>query len=240
MKALIVDDEKELGMALKLLLNKTCPDVEVMDILHSAMDAAKGIKKYQPEILFLDIEMPDGNGFDVLEMIEGKNLYVIFTTAHSQYAIQAIKNGARDYILKPIDPDELINSVTKARVEIESRKKIQYTGRTGSSLSVTTPKGVVILNKEEVIYIKAAGRYSELHCRDGKYYTVCKNIGEYEQELSRDFFFRVHKSYLINCKYLVKINAADGGFVELANKSEIEISKRRKSEFLKFLKQSPG
>jgi two-component system LytT family response regulator len=236
MKALIVDDEKDVSLALKLLLNKTCPDIEVIGVVHSALDAVKALKKEMADILFLDIEMPGGNGFDLLEIVDNKELYVIFTTAHGEYAIKAIKNGAKDYILKPVDPDELINSVAKAKKEIESVKTNGASTKVSTTLSVSTPKGLMFVNKEDVIYIKADGRYSELHCKDEQRYTVCKNIGEYEEELNKDFFFRVHKSYLVNCKHVVKINSSDGGFVQMNNKSEIEISKRKKAEFLKFLK----
>lgn len=236
LKALIVDDEKDVSLALKLLLNKTCPDIEIIGVVHSAMDAVKALKKEMADILFLDVEMPGGNGFDLLEIVDNKELYVIFTTAHNEYAIKAIKNGAKDYILKPIDPDELIASVAKARTDIESIKANGANGRATSTLSISTSKGLMFVSKEDVIYIKADGRYSELYCKNEQRYTVCKNIGEYEEELSRDFFFRVHKSYLINCKHVVKINSDDGGFVEMNNKAEIEISKRRKAEFLKFLK----
>lgn len=236
MKALIVDDEKDVSQALKLLLNKTCPDIEVIGVVHSAMDAVKALKKEMADVLFLDIEMPGGNGFDLLEIVDNKELYVIFTTAHSEYAIKAIKNGAKDYILKPIDPDELMASVAKAKKEIDSLKTNGINSKVSSTLSVSTPKGLMFVSKEDVIYIKADGRYSELYCKEDQRYTVCKNIGEYEEELNKDFFFRVHKSYLINCKHVVKIKSTDGGFVEMNNKAEIEISKRKKTEFLKFLK----
>jgi two-component system, LytTR family, response regulator len=115
LKALIVDDEKEAGQALSLMLQKTCPDLEITGIFYSAIDAAMALKKSKVDILFLDVEMPGGNGFDMLEIVDNKNLYVIFTTAHSEYAIRAIKKGAKDYLLKPIDPDELVMAVAKAQ-----------------------------------------------------------------------------------------------------------------------------
>jgi two-component system, LytTR family, response regulator len=237
LKALIVDDEKEVANALRLLLSHTCPDVEIVGICHTIVDAIKTCKNKLPDILFLDIEMPGGSGFDVLEVI-GKDheARVIFTTAHSEYAIRAIKSGAKDYLLKPIDPDELILAVEKVREEKSSEAKPRVVQRNSSSIPVTTSKGILLLNKEDIIFIKAEGRYSQLYCRDEKSYTVCKNIGEYEEELSSDFFFRVHKSYIINCKHVVKINSSDGGFVEMSNKKEIEISKRKKGEFIQFLK----
>jgi two-component system LytT family response regulator len=237
LKALIVDDEREVANALRLLLTYTCPDVEVIDVCHSVVDAIKSFKIKLPDILFLDIEMPGGNGFDLLEVIDKDKLpHIIFTTAHSEYAIRAIKSGAVDYLLKPIDPDELVTAVDKVRKVKNSELKSKPAQKGSVAIPVTTSKGIMFLNKEDIIFIKAEGRYSQLFCRDEKSYTVCKNIGEYEEELSADFFFRVHKSYIINCKHVVKINSTDGGFVEMINKKEIEISKRKKGEFIQFLK----
>lgn len=234
LKALIVDDEKEVANALKMLLAHTCPDVEVINVCYSIVDAMKTCRAKTPDIMFLDIEMPGGSGFDLLEVMEKEKLpYVVFTTAHSQYAIKAIKAGASDYILKPVDPDELMVAVDKIR----KNKRSLVTGhKTSGSISVTTARGISIINKEDILYIKADGRYSELHCVNEKCYTACKNIGEYEDELKTDFFFRIHKSFIINCKHVIKINSTDGGFVEMSNKKEIEISKRKKGEFIQFLK----
>lgn len=236
-KALIVDDEKEVANALKLLLSHTCPDVEVIGISHSVIDAIKVCKNNPPDILFLDIEMPGGSGFDLLEVMDKGSLpHVIFITAHSEYAIKAIKSGAKDYLLKPVDPDELVLAVEKVKEELRMVSKQQAPQKKSLSIPITTSKGILLLNKEDIVFIKAEGRYSQVFCRDEKSYTVCKNIGEYEQELGNDFFFRVHKSYIINCKHVVKINSTDGGFVEMINKKEIEISKRKKGEFIQFLR----
>jgi len=235
LKALIVEDEKEAANALKLLLLKTCPDIDIEGICESAVEAAKALKKTPVDILFLDIEMPGGTGFDVIEMIDQKKLYVIFTTAHNEYAIKALKKGVKDYLLKPIDPDELIMAVERVK-ELQDKSNSPRHYKNTGTITINTSKEVVFVEKEEVIYLKAAGRYTEVFCKKKKQYTVCKNIGEFESELGKDLFFRVHKSYLINCKHVQKINSVDGGFVVMSNKTEIEISKRRKSDFLKFLK----
>ncbi len=198
LRALIVDDEQEVATALKLILQKTCPNIEVINICLSVIEGVKALKKNSIDIIFLDIEMSGGNGFD----------------------------------LKPIDPDDLIAAVEKAT---SSFTKTQVKNKP-STISVNSANGIIFLNKEDIVYIKADGRYSQIHCRDERSYTICKNIGEYEDELASDFFFRVHKSYLINCKHVVKIKSTDGGFVEMINLKEIEISKRKKTEFLKIFK----
>lgn len=232
LKALIVDDEQEVATALRLILQKTCPNIEVTNICLSVIEGVKALKKNPVDIIFLDIEMSGGNGFDLMEILGDEIPYVIFSTAHSEYAIKAVKAGAKDYLLKPIDPDELIAAVEKATTSLN---KTQVKSKP-STISVNSTNGIIFLNKEDIVYIKADGRYSEIHCRDERSYTICKNIGEYEDELASDFFFRVHKSYLINCKHVVKIKSTDGGFVEMINLKEIEISKRKKTEFLKIFK----
>ncbi|MCD6065766.1 MAG: response regulator transcription factor [Bacteroidetes bacterium] len=236
LKALIVDDEKDAANALKLLIEETCGYIKIAGVAASVAESIKFINKEEIAILFLDIEMPGGSGFDLLDLMGEKEPYIIFTTAHSQYAIQAIKQGAKDYLLKPIDPDELVAAVEKARSYLSKEQNHLPSSKSIATLPVATPKGILLLNKTDILYIKADGRYSDIHCADGQHYTICRNIGEFEQDLSTDFFFRVHKSFLINCKHIFKIKSSDGGSVEMSNHKEIEISKRKKAEFLKFLK----
>jgi two-component system LytT family response regulator len=235
MNVVIVDDEKEVSKALELLLKKTCPNVRIKAIVHNAIDAAKELKKGEIELLFLDIEMPGGSGFDLLELLNGKKPYTIFTTAYSEYAIKAIKAGAGDYILKPIDPDELIMAVKKAEQHLSNKSQNEGKGQS-RTITIATTKQVFLLDKKDVIYLKADGRYTQVVCINGTTHLVCRNIGEFEEELLNDFFFRVHKSYLVNCKHVSKISSADGGFAVMSNATEIEISKRRKAEFLKYVR----
>lgn len=180
--------------------------------------------------------MPGGNGLEVLDMIDQLQHYCIFTTAHNEYALQAIKSGARDYLLKPVDPDDLITAVHKAEEHYSTLSRPRSHPRSPNHIPVITTSGILFINKEDVFYIKADGRYSQLFCKNGEQYMVCKNIGEYEQELNNDFFFRVHKSFLINCRHVAKINSENGGFVEMNNNMQIEISKRKKRDFLNFLR----
>jgi two-component system, LytTR family, response regulator len=238
LRALLVDDEEDAATALKLLLEKTCPDLHISGIEHSALAAVKRINKEQVDVLFLDVEMPGENGFGLLDLLKGGNFYVIFTTAHSDYAIHAIKYGAKDYLLKPIDPDELVTAVKKAREHYAQTDKSSQLSRSEPTISVATSKGISFLKKENIVFVKANGRYSEINCADGSVHLICKNIGEYENELRADHFFRVHKSFLINCKRVLKINSLDGGFVEMDNHKEIEISKRKKKEFIHFLRKN--
>lgn len=234
--ALIVDDEMDAATALRLLLEKTCDNVKITGICLSVVEAIKFINKEQIDILFLDIEMPGGDGFDLLEILKNKMPYVIFTTAHHEYAIKAIKYGARDYLLKPLDPDELVAAIQKASEHLNKNEKNSIPSASLSSLAVRTNKEILFLNKEDILYIRADGRYSEIVCKSDRRYNICKNIGELEAELGGDSFFRVHKSYLINCKHILKINSNDGGFIEMCDQKEIEISRRKKAEFLHFLK----
>lgn len=229
-KAIIVDDEKEAGEALELLLKHTCPYVEIAGICRSAIDAARLFKQIKPDILFLDIEMSGGTGFDLLDIID-TNAGIIFVTAFDQYAIKAIRHGAKDYLLKPVDPDELKAAVDKV---ISSPTRFVEISR-GSTIVVSSNRETFILNKEDLLYLKANGRYTELFFANGDHYTMCKNIGEYESELKNERFFRIHRSYLVNCRHVTKIDSSNNGFAVMCNGLEIELSKRRKTEFLKFL-----
>lgn len=230
-KALIVDDEPRVAEALRLLLHNVCPEIDVAGICYSAIDAVKLYRQTGARILFLDIEMPGGNGFDVFEMI-GHEAVVIYTTAYEQYAVKAIRHGALDYLLKPVDPDELKAAVSKALLRLEHHSK---PASRNSAIIVFTSQETLILEKENLLYLRANGRYTELFFKNGSQYTMCKNIGDYEDELKADRFFRIHRSYLVNCRHVVKIQSSDSGFAVMSNGMEIEISKRKKTEFLKFL-----
>lgn len=229
-RALIVDDEADVAQALNLILKETCPDVEIVRMCHSVHDASEILNKREIDLLFLDIQMPGGTGFDLLELMNIRVPCVIFTTGYSEFAIRALRSGAVDYLLKPIDPDELVKAVARVKAALDKNEKAPFL------LAVHTTKGLCMLNKDDVMYIKADGRYSELHCVNAKTYLVCKNIGEYEAELQDKFFFRAHKSYLVNRSHVCAVKSAEKDFIELSDKQLIELSKRKKAEFLEFLK----
>ncbi|MBC7863577.1 MAG: response regulator [Bacteroidia bacterium] len=232
--AVIIDDEQAARTALQTIIKEYCKDVHIAGTAASAIEGLKLIQQQSPDLVFLDIEMPMGSGFDLLELSMERNYKVVFTTAHQQYALKAIKNSAADYLLKPIDIDELIETVEKIKKILDKEK--EQNSKTNYKLKLSGQKETILVSPLEVVYVEADGRYSTVHLLSGEKHVVSRNIGEFEEELTSHGFFRVHKSYLVNCKHVAKINSADGGFVEMNNKTEIEISKRKKAEFLKLLK----
>lgn len=231
---LLIDDEPQVALALELMLKKLCLDAGTIKVCHSVLEAIKIYKQTHQDIVFLDVEMPQGSGFDFIDIIDPAETYVIFSTAHAQHALKAIQNGARDYLLKPIHPDDLLHSMKKAMDFL--RRDTRPENLSGNLIPVHCSGNIHFIPKEDILYLKADGRYSEIYCTEKRRFVVCKNIGEYEAALGNDYFFRVHKSFLINCRHVKSICSADGGFVEMKDQLQIEISKRRKADFLKFLK----
>jgi len=235
-KAIIIDDEENAIKGLKLLIEHTALKIDIVGTANNVVEGLKILRQKEPDIVFLDIEMHGPTGFDFLELADRKNRYFIFVTAHEEYAIKAIKHNIHDYLLKPVSTEDLEQAMKKAFQFLEnvtSSSEQQKTHR----ISINTNDGMVFKDLKDVIYIKAKNRYSDIHCTDGSIHNVCKNIGEYEEELATKNFFRVHKSFLVNCSHVLKINNIDGGFIQLTGGSEVEISRRKKSEFLEKIKR---
>jgi two-component system, LytTR family, response regulator len=231
LKTIIVDDEPDAILVLKTMIQDFCDDVEVVGIAGNAIQAIKLIKERRPDVLFLDVEMPGGTGFDLLEAIGEPKPQVIFITAYNRHAIKAIRSNALDYLLKPVDVDELRAAVKKAA---EKAGKTDRELKT-SVIRLCGQEGIVLTEIRDIIYIKGEGRYSTVSFTDGKKVLVVKNLKEFEDELAGNFFYRVHKSHLVNCNHVKKIANKDGGFIELSNGESVEVSRRKKSDFLGFL-----
>lgn len=235
-KAIIIDDEENAITGLKLLIEHANIPLEIIGSATNVIDGLKLFKHKQPDLVFLDIEMPEATGFDFLQLAEKGNSYFIFTTAHEQYALRAIKEHIDDYLLKPILVEDLQQSVKRAFSFLKSRNQPASEGNGNYRIPITTNNGTIFKELKDVIYLKAHNRYSEIFCSDGASFMICKNLGEYEDELLDKKFFRVHKSYLINCFHVQKINNIDGGFILLTGGHEVEISRRKKAEFMDIIK----
>lgn len=254
-KAVIVDDEEKGRKLLRNLISEYCSDVEVVALADSAQAGADAIKKHKPHLIFLDIVMPNEDGFAVLSKIGGYDCEVIFTTAYDQYAIRAIRACALDYLLKPIDVDELQASVKAAQEKIREKSTetvtderlatlLQYTA-SGSNLpqkiGIPTMHGVKFYQIEDIYFCKAEGNYTTIHiCGNEKLELVSKTLKEFE-ELFNDYnFMRTHRSYLVNLSHLTeykRFNYSDGsdgegGCVILANKMKIPVSRDKRKSLL--------
>jgi two-component system LytT family response regulator len=242
MKAVIIDDEKDSREILGTYLGKYCPEVTVCGFGESVETGLAAIEKHQPDVVFLDIEMPYGNGFDLLDKVKKVNFETVFVTAFNHYAMQALNQSAAYYLLKPIDIDELIKAVEKITKE---RKEDNYTEhaqilldniRSGSQqnqkIMLPTLEGFEIVNIQTIIYCEAVDNFTRFYFETGNPLLICRTLKYFEEVLKDHRFFRIHRSYLINPDYVIRYSKGKGGYVTMKNNKELEISPTRKKEFL--------
>lgn len=243
MKAIIIDDERKGREILQKLLERYCPEVQIVSMASNLEEGYLQITQNEPDVVFLDVEMPTGSGFELLEKFDEVSFEVIFTTAYDNYALKAIKFHALDYLLKPIDIDELKQAVENARKRVENKpaenrytefvsaRKLEFTGK----IPLTVKEGIVFVSVSDIIRVESDGGYSSFHTGDGKVYVASRNLKEYEEILPAKEFFRIHKSHLINMRRVKKFLRVDGYFVEMEDGSTVEISRRKKDEFLMMM-----
>ncbi|MGA0555828.1 LytR/AlgR family response regulator transcription factor [Larkinella sp. VNQ87] len=245
MTAILVDDEKHCRDVLGLLLQRYCPQVQLLASCSDGTEGYRAIEMHQPDLVFLDIEMPGMSGFDMLEACRFTRFDVIFTTAYNEYAIKAIRHNALDYILKPIDKDELVQAVQKAEQERLTRATpkvegfIEYLHRqkTGDRIALPTMEGLQIINSEEIYYCESDGGYTRFFLTNGKIVLISKTLKEVEDVLETKGFCRVHHGYLINLRYVQRYIRGDGGEVIMENNKNIPVSRNKKQEFLNLLEK---
>jgi two-component system LytT family response regulator len=242
LQAVLVDDEAKGIEFLRYTLEKYCPEVAVIKTFTAPLEALEEIPELRPDVLFVDVEMPRMNGFELVERLQNKGIKTIFVTAYNEYALKAFRVAAVDYLLKPIDSDELKEAVQKVldsqeHPESGIQELLQFMkAQQGlKKVSISTDKGIYFLEPEEIIYCTSDGSYCELHLMDGSKLVSSKALGEFEKILSEKGFFRIHHSSLINVHHLRKFSKNDGGFVEMVNGAELAVSRRKKDEFLDFL-----
>src|SRR5690554_3728369 len=234
--AVIIDDEKHSRETLRNLLDEFCKDVQVMATEGTVEGGVKIISEVNPDIVFLDIELQSGTGFDILTQLSEINFEVIFTTAFDQYAIKAVKFSSLDYLLKPIDLEELQQAITKVRMRKDKNtynrqlaqllKNMQQTRL--SKISLATLDGFEFVDISNIIYCEAGGSYTTFVLTDGKKLLVSKHLKEYENLLQDHHFMRVHNSYLINLKEVKKFVKSDGGYIIMNNNDIVSISRNKK------------
>jgi two-component system, LytTR family, response regulator len=242
--AIIVDDEIHCLDTLSILLEEYCPDVKVLDRCSSAKKAIEAIDKTRPDLVFLDIEMPVMNGFELLEHYKEIPFAVIFTTSYDQYAIKAIKFCALDYLLKPVDPKELIAAAHK----VEEKKLIPSSDQfkmlmeqiqqkeTGfTKIAVPTTEGYELIQADQVVRCEAADNYTHLILKNKTRIIASRTLKEVEEQL-QDFpaFVRVHHSYIVNLNEVVKYVRGEGGYLVMTDGSTVNVSRSRKEQLLKF------
>ncbi|HQU59354.1 MAG TPA: LytTR family DNA-binding domain-containing protein [Saprospiraceae bacterium] len=240
MKAIIVDDELYCTELLSALLAKHCPEVEVMAEYNDPQKAAEAIRTEPPDLLFLDIEMPRLNGFDLLERVKPINFQVIFTTAYNQYALRAIKISALDYLLKPIDTEELSVAVRKAHERLQApdwnqfelMERTRISGEPPKIIALSTLDGLHFVEVADIIYCQSEGSYTDLHFLNGESMLLSKPIKDVGELLTPAGFLRVHNSYLINLSHIKKYIRGEGGEIIMKNDHHVPVARSKKAEFL--------
>ena len=245
-KAVIIEDEKKSAEVLAQLLQKNCPDISISGKAESVKEGIELVRKAHPELVFLDVMMPDGSGFDVLEKLSDLKFEVIFTTATDKFAVKAIKYSALDYLLKPIDPADLISAVQKI---LDRNKKISNEENLWSLLEnvrqnesqfskITLPTGhayEIVLIKD-IIRCEANDNYTNVYLANGKKFLVSGTLKHYEDLLPAADFVRVHHSHLININHMLRFLKEDGGYTVMSDGSKVEVSRRKREDFLNKLK----
>jgi two-component system LytT family response regulator len=243
-KAIIIDDEPYCCETLSILLERYCPQVEVAATYHSGQDALVGIKSIRPQLLFLDIEMPRMNGFELLEKIKEISFELIFTTSYDQYAIKAIRFSALDYLLKPIDREELLRSVKKVenRVHYPSAQqidilfqKLQNSSHLLNKIAIPTMEGLQMVTVDHIIHCASDSNYTILTLRSQEKIIASRTLKEIEELLEEYPFLRVHHSNLVNLNEIQKYVKGEGGYLIMSDGSAINVSRSRKESLLKKL-----
>ncbi len=246
-KAVIVDDEPYCCDTLSLLLERHCPEVEVIGVCQSGKAALEKIPLLQPQLLFLDIEMPHLNGFQLLEKLKEHNFKLVFTTSYDQYAIKAIRFSAIDYLLKPIDPIELKQAVNKAilytfqslsqQLEILMHK-LQYPATPVARVAMPTMEGLQLIAVNDIISCFSDSNYTALHLKDNQKLVVSKTLKEIAEMLEDHSFCRVHNTAVVNLNHVTKYIKGEGGYLIMSDGSLIDVSRSKKDLLLKKLQPS--
>ncbi len=248
MKAILVDDEPDGIRTLQKLLERHCPDVKIEATCANSAIAKQQIEAIKPDVVFLDIQMPGQTGLEMIAELTVKNFEIIFVTAHNEYILQALQYSAADYLLKPVDEDRLIEAVQRAGKRLKEGKKEELTetllhnlsnkgNPTEMRLCLPTLKGFIILKLDEIIYCEAERSYTIFHLEGNKPVIVSKPLLDYENLLGDASFLRIHKSFLINLRHVKEYQRGEGGMVIMNNNSEIEVSRRKKEQFLLKIKE---
>lgn len=248
LKAYIIDDELQSQNFLHKMLQQHFPEIEIAGEASTVEEALKGIKQCNPDIVFLDIQIKNETGFDLLKQLHKINFNLIFTTAFDRYAIKAFRFNAIDYLLKPIVAEELIEAVNKvkqktATAQAASKQQVEQLyddllnpKKVHDKIAVPTNDGFVVINVNDIVYCHANSNYTEFYFNDKKTIVSSYSLKQYDDLLTPQSFFRTHRSYLINLKHVQKYRRGIGGEIVMSNGDEVELSRNNKEAFLELFK----
>ncbi|HPQ20282.1 MAG TPA: LytTR family DNA-binding domain-containing protein [Saprospiraceae bacterium] len=237
--ALIIDDEPKLTEVLKLKIEQHCPDIKVLGSAQNIVEAKEKIELWNPKLIFLDITMPGGSGFQLLDQIENINFEIIFVTGYSEYALDALKVSAAEYLLKPVKTNELIEAVEKVKVKINQKEEakryqllkhnIENVGKQDSKIVIPGQKSYEIVNIRDIIRCEGVQKYTYIYMMNGQKFLSSYNVGVYKDMLTNYNFYSVHKSHIINNNHIKRYLTE--GTIIMIDDSTVPVSRRKKDEF---------
>jgi two-component system, LytTR family, response regulator len=242
--AVIIDDEPYCCETLEMMIGKFCPELKVVAVLNSGTEALENLPKLRPQLVFLDIEMPHMNGFEFLERVHFINFGLIFTTSYDQYAIKAIRFSAMDYLLKPIDREELIQAVAKVSRSLQNPTELQlelllqkfnWPKNPIKKIALPTMEGLQMVEIDSIISCASNSNYTNFFLKHDKKLTVSRTMKEVEELLSDYSFLRVHNSFLVNLNEINKYFKGEGGYLLMSDDTKIDVSRSRKDILLQKL-----
>lgn len=236
-KTVIIEDDSFAREMLSDLLVKFSSDYPVIGFFDSVKSAVKTLPSLDPHLVFLDMELADGKGFAILEKLVKINFEIIVTTMHDSYMLQAIRHSALDYLLKPINSKELFSTLKRFESRVTDTRSDLKSNDTAGIHKIILPmnEGLLLLNIPDIIRLESDGSYTEFHTSDGKKYLTSRTLATYEDQLLPQSFFRVHHSHLVNMNHISKYIKGEGGYVIMSDNSSVDVSRRRKEEFLRAL-----
>lgn len=244
-RTIIIDDEPSAINVLATLLKKKCrEDVEVVATSSSPLAGRSLIEEMKPDLVFLDIEMPGMTGVDLVRSFYKPDFRVVFVTAHDDYAVEAFQLSAVNYLLKPVGPESVAKTIEKIKddirknqnmaIPLEKLEKIlsQHTKDTENKIGIAMADKIVFINVADIIYCEASSAYTNVYLKEDKKMVASKPLGDFEMLLIKHRFFRIHHSYLINLNRIKEFQRHDGGYVTMENNKQLEVSRRKRQEFL--------
>ncbi len=233
--AIIVDDEHHGRENLRMIIESYCPEVDILGLAESVVSAKALVMSLKPDVVFLDINMPVLDGFDFLKEYEERDFLVVFVSAHDDYGIKAVKAGAVDYLLKPINIKELKQTIRKL-LSLQQKPEAMSTLSEAGKLVIPASHGFTVLVIDEIIRLEADGPYTTIITENGKKIVVSRTLKDFEETLPKEKFYRVHKSSLINLRYIKEFSNLSGNYVIMTDGIRVEISRRKAPDFIQRIK----
>jgi two-component system LytT family response regulator len=246
LRTLIVDDEEHMRQTLEKMVDRFCPNVKILGEANGVASGVKAIRKHHPDLVLLDIKMKDGTGFDLLNQLQPVDFKVIFITAYDNYAIKAFRFSAIDYLLKPVDPDELVEAIRKAENTVQHdfntqlqtlEENMETKDDSGKKIILKTLDNIYLVKIKDINYCESESSYTAIYLQNGKRILVSNTLKDYDDMLKDYGFYRVHKSFLVNVRNIERFEKAEGGFVVLENECKVPVASRKRDELLEMFER---